>query len=435
MLKIKVPINETKFEKSFNTFNNTWAYLIEQIEANLNYIFENETEVLTKFIQFIISYCHPEYSGKSKIVFASVGRSLFMGAKTAAMRLSQLGFNVDFPYSSKEIAGPGGPGSKIEEGDVVIAISTSGSTPYVVNKVNYAKNAGCSVVAATANERSLLTQGNVEFILKIPGEHNKKKILSNYDEGSVFAPMGTSSECTQMVFWEIIGTGLNFLIQKIKSGKELQLKDFQDALTKIRDTYKTLLFTAKQHLKNCSVNYNDEIKMFIANMILFYYSNHTVHLFGRGKIFNVVITPFEMRLRQMPHGYVTSILKYAPKNRPIRPGQIAILVSGSGGIATTAKKVKELSENGCMIMAVSSAPLEHEFWANIDNKIRLEGRQNFREGSWEKQQWEGLHADFAPEGFQFEFNSCVLFESIYGAICNYIGISENDLKKGHANYE
>ena len=297
-----------------------------------------------------------------------------MGAKTAAMRLSQLGFNVDFPYSSKEIAGPGGPGSKIEEGDVVIAISTSGSTPYVVNKVNYAKNAGCSVVAATANERSLLTQGNVEFILKIPGEHNKKKILSNYDEGSVFAPMGTSSECTQMVFWEIIGTGLNFLIQKIKSGKELQLKDFQDALTKIRDTYKTLLFTAKQHLKNCSVNYNDEIKMFIANMILFYYSNHTVHLFGRGKIFNVVITPFEMRLRQMPHGYVTSILKYAPKNRPIRPGQIAILVSGSGGIATTAKKVKELSENGCMIMAVSSAPLEHEFWANIDNKIRFEIR-------------------------------------------------------------
>ncbi|MHA1270227.1 MAG: SIS domain-containing protein [Candidatus Helarchaeota archaeon] len=435
MLNIKVPINRSEFNLSFNVFNNTWQYLIEQIRKNLSYVFEKQSTTLKNFLEFLILNYYPKYNNKNKILFATVGRSLFMGGKTAAMRLSQLGFNVDFPYSSKEISGPGGPKSKIENNDIVIAISTSGRTSYVVNKVNYSRSIGCEIVAATANEKSPLTEGKTKFIIKIPEKLDEKEIIKNNGLGTVFTPLGTTSECTQMVFWEIIGAGLNFLISKIENGQTLHDKDYNNAINHIKSVYEDLLNNAKKDLNNCVIQHNDEIKAFIANLILFYYSNHTVHLYGRGKIFNVVITPFEMRLRQMPHGYITSILRYAPKNRPVRRGQIAILVSGSGGIATTAKKVKELSDNGCIIFGISSVPIDHEFWTYVDNKIRLEGRQKVRDGTWEEKQWVGQHADFAPEGFQFELNCCLLFESIYASICNYIGITEEELKEGHANYE
>lgn len=435
MLNIKVPINEIKFNNTFQIFNNTWQYLIDQIGENLNYVLQNQSDLLRRFLEFMVNTCYPKCNGKSKIVFAAVGRSLFMGAKTAAMRFSQLGFNIEFPYSSKEIAGPSGPNSRIEKGDVIIAISTSGKTNYVVNKVDYSRKIGCGIVAATANKISPLTEGSTKYILEIPEKHNKDKLLEKYGKDKIFAPMGTTSECTQMVFWEIVGSGLNFLIEKVDDGKILNQQDYAESINHMKSVCDTILTRAKQNLNNCIIESQKQIKQFIANMILFYYSNHTVHLFGRGKIFNVVITPFEMRLRQMPRGYITAILKYAPKNRPIRAGQSAILVSGSGGIATTAAKVKELSKERCIIFGVSSAPLDHEFWTNIDVKIRLEGRLKTRSGSWEENQWVGQHADFAPEGFQFELNSCIFFEACFAAICDYIGIDEKALKEGHANYE
>ncbi|TFF89366.1 MAG: SIS domain-containing protein [Promethearchaeota archaeon] len=435
MLNIKVPINEEKFNKSFQVFNNTWQYLIDQITENLNYVFRNESETIIEFLEYIINKCYPDCNGNGKIIFAAVGRSLYMGAKTAAMRFSQLGFNIDFPHPSKEIAGPPGAESNIEKVDVVIAISTSGKTPYVVNKVKYSRNIGCDIIPATATTKSPLTKGENKFIIEIPADNMEEELLEKYGEDSVFAPMGTVSECTQMVFWELIGAGLNFLIKKNEGGKTLQKDDYKEAFDFINSVFKKLLSKAKKHLVSCVNDYKKQIKEFIANLIMFYYSNHTVHLYGRGKIFNVVISSFEMRLRQMPHGYITSIIKYAPKNRPIKPGQIVVLVSGSGGIATTAKKVKELSKQGCIIYGVSSVPLDHEFWKYVDDCIRLKGRLKPRAGGWEEQQWVGQHADFAPEGFQFELNSCVLFESIFAAICDYIEINEDQLKEGHANYE
>ena len=435
MQKIHVPINEIKFNKAFQLFNSTWQYLIDQISANLNYVLEYESDLLQEFLEFLIKTCHPKGNGTNKVIFAAVGRSLFMGAKTAAMRLSQLGFNVDFPYSSKEISGPSGPNSEIKQGDIIIGISTSGKTAYVVNKVNYSRVIGCNIIAATANEKSPLTEGSTKYIIKIPAKFNDSELLKRYDKENIFAPMGTTSECTQMVFWEIIGAGLNYLIQRLEKENSLTKSDYKESIKHISIICYKLLDNAKQNLNNCIIQQTEEIKTLIANLILLYYSNHTVHLYGRGKVFNSVITPFEMRLRQMPHGYITSILRYAPKNRPVRPGQIAILLSGSGGIATTAKKVKELSNNGCFLFGVSSAPFDHEFWNYIDNKIRLAGRKETRSGKWEEKQWEGQHADFAPEGFQFELNSCLFFESIYAAICNYIEIDEVALKEGHANYE
>ncbi|MBD3230336.1 MAG: SIS domain-containing protein [Candidatus Lokiarchaeota archaeon] len=435
MLNIKVPINELKFTKSFEVFNNTWQYLIEQITENLNYVFRNKSETIIEFLEYIINKCYPNCNGNGKIIFAAVGRSLYMGAKTAAMRFSQLGFNIDFPHPSKEIAGPPGTESNIEKEDVIIAISTSGKTPYVVNKVNYSREIGCDIIPATATTKSPLTKGENKFIIEIPAKNNEEELLKKYGKDKVFAPMGTTSECTQMVFWELIGAGLNFLVKRLNEGKNLQKEDYEKAFSYINTVFEELLNNAQRHLIDCVASYKQPLKEFIANLIMFYYSNHTVHLYGRGKIFNVVISSFEMRLRQMPHGYITSIIKYAPKNRPIKPGQIVVLVSGSGGITTTAKKVKELSNQGCIVYGVSSVPLDHEFWEYADDIIRLEGRLKPRDGSWEEQQWEGQHADFAPEGFQFELNSCVLFESIFAAICDYIGIDEEQLKEGHANYE
>ncbi|MHA1130030.1 MAG: hypothetical protein ACTSQQ_04405, partial [Candidatus Helarchaeota archaeon] len=191
---------------------------------------------------------------------------------------------------------------------------------------------------------------------------------------------------------------------------------------------KNLINQALKDLHVCFETSKEDIRYLITNLILNYFSTLTVHLYGRGKVFNLQITPFEMRLRQMPHGYITSILNYAPKNRPVKRGQLAILSSGSGSLSLTAETLRKLD---ALIVGITSH--RTGFWDLLHVPIYLPGRSTQRPHDWEKQQWEGIHADFAPEGIQFEINGSAFFESVFAAICNYLDLTEDDLRGGHAN--
>ncbi|NHI92938.1 MAG: SIS domain-containing protein [Candidatus Lokiarchaeota archaeon] len=414
----KVPVRIEELDQSFEIFNNTWMYLLDQVKLNLDYVFENQNSQLSSYLEFMTINWFEKQSSGNKIAFAATGRSLFMGAKILAHRLAQMGYNVDYPHSEKEISGP--PFSKINKDDCLIAISTSGTTASVVQKVEFCREVNCDIIINTSNPKSKITQGVSKLILDVPEKHELDFLTDKY-KGKFFAPLGTASEITHFIFAETISRG----IYEVKNDS----KTIDSAINIMKETYNKMIENARGHITKCIQSSEEDLKNFLTNLILKYFSQHTVHLLGRGKIYDVQIAPFEMRLRQMPHGYVTSIIGYSPKNRPVRPGQIALLSTGSGALSMTAKRVKDF---GALLIGITSQK-QSEFFDELDIKILLPGRITKKPYDWEKRQYEGGHAEFAPDGSQYEFNGSLLLESIFAGLCNYIGITESDLKFGHAN--
>ncbi|MHA1263991.1 MAG: SIS domain-containing protein [Candidatus Helarchaeota archaeon] len=421
MIYTKVPIKEAALNDAFESFNDTWKYLLTQTQTNIEYIFTVQQSTILELMKFLIEDCHPQFqtgSEQRKLDFAAAGRSLYMGAKTFAHRLSQLGFYVDYPHPEKEISGP--PSSLVTKNDVIIAISSSGKTESAVNKSKFAKKLGCKIIAGLSTLESPLGLIPPDTILEIPSNVNEKSMNAPYPKA--FTPLGTLFEFTNAVFWECFSRGLYECLENAIS--------YEKAFAIMNSSCKNLINTAFNDLNICLNHSENEIRNLITNLILKYFSEHTVHLYGRGKIFNLQIAPFEMRLRQMPHGYITSILNYAPKNRPVKRGQLAILSSGSGGLSLTAEVLRDCE---AMVVGLTAHKTDSTFWNLLDIPIYLPGRQQQSPHDWERQQWEGVHADYAPTGIQFEINGCAFFESIFAAVCRYLGLTENDLRGGHAN--
>lgn len=416
MIYTKVPIKEAFLDEAFDVFNETWNYLLSQAHANLNYIYSQEGDTVLELARFFVEECHPKFTKARKIDFAAAGRSLYMAAKTFANRLSQLGFNVDYPYPDKEISGP--PSSIISKEDVIIALSASGETESVVNKCTFAHHVGSKIIAATAKRESPLAKIPPDVILEVPDKVDKDEIKKPYPKA--FTPLGTLSEFSNAVLWECFSRGLHECIDNDQS--------VERSFDCMKDCCDSMVTSAQHDLKICLEESTENIRILLANLILKYFSENTVHLYGRGKIFNLQIAPFEMRLRQMPHGYITSILNYAPKNRPVKRGQLAILSSGSGGLSITAET---LSKYDVLVAGLTSH--KSGFWNLLDIPIYLPGRATQHPHDWERQQWEGRRANYAPDGIQFEINGCVFFESIFAAICAYLGLTEEQLKEGHAS--
>lgn len=418
MFYSKIPITIENIEKAYTVFNYTWQYLFEQAKENLLFVFENQREQLMEYLDYLKTICCEKEEHGNKIVFAAAGRSLFMGAKPLAHRLALLGYKVEYPHPEIEISGP--PTTKINDGDTVIAITTSGNTPSVLQKVDFARTVNCDIIIQSANPNSKISEGPFKIFIQIPEKQNEEK-LKGPNADLIFAPLGTPSEFTNAIFSEILGRGLF----EIKNNNQ----DIEEGIDIMENCMETMITTGESDLNKCVAECNDDIKEFIANMILKFYSEHTVHLFGRGKIFDVQISPFEMRLRQMPHGFITSILNYAPMNRPIRKGQLVILSSGSGALSITAERVKQL---GAMIIGITSHK-DSSFYDLLDIKIHLEGRKEMSQHDWESRQWIGTHYGWAPEGSQFEINGSAFLEAVFAGICNYVGVTEEELAYGHAN--
>ncbi|MHA1144319.1 MAG: SIS domain-containing protein [Candidatus Helarchaeota archaeon] len=416
----KIPITLDDVDESFTVFNKTWNYLLSQAQNNLDFVFGEQENQLSNLLDFLKDW-HASQNRK-KIVYAATGRSLFMGAKILAHRMSMLGFNMDYPHAETEMSAP--PSSKISEGDCLFALTSSGRTKSVVQKANFARTKDCRVIIFTANPTSKVTEGNTDIILNVPSNHNADELRKG-DKNYIFTPLGTNSEFTNAILAETLGRGLNELINNNLS--------IDECLKIMKNCYSELTTVGKKDLTLCVQQCEQEIKNFIANLILHKYSEHTVHLLGRGRIFDIQIAPFEMRLRQMPQGYITSIIGYSPKNRPVKKGQLAIISTGSGALSMTARNVKAF---GALVVGISSQK-PSPFLDLCDIKIYLPGRpaKDAKPYDYELRQYEGRHAEFAPKGSQFEINGSAFLESIFAGICKYAGVTEQDLKSGHANVE
>lgn len=134
------------------------------------------------------------FSSRRVFVFGA-GRS-FLVAKSFAMRLVHLGFNV---FIVGETITP-----KIEIGDVLLLVTGSGMTQSVVLVAQTAKKTGAKIVALTSNKESSvgkLADCTVVIGTKTNGGKVKDYLqdqLSGKDR--VLSPMGTLFEDTCQVF-------------------------------------------------------------------------------------------------------------------------------------------------------------------------------------------------------------------------------------------
>lgn len=147
---------------------------------------------LKKFIELL--------EGAEKIFVVGIGRSGLV-AKAFAMRLMHLGYKA---FVIGETTTP-----RIEAGDLLVAISGSGETGYVVAIAKKAKEIGARVVAITSAENSTLSRLS-DFSITLKNRFGK--------EAKNIAPMGTLFEVTALVF-------LDGTVAEIMEKKNLREED------------------------------------------------------------------------------------------------------------------------------------------------------------------------------------------------------------------
>lgn len=417
MFKAWVPIREDDIIESIKVVESTAFYILEQSYESLIDLYKNQQNLLIDFLSYVFSLKN------RRVHFVARGRSLYQGARTLAERMIQLGYNVIYPNLEQFIVYD--PTATIIKDDILIAFSTSGQTRKVIKKAHFARKVGCDVIAITANRESSLAKLSSPLPPIVFNPYFKRdRILEKYDP-MPFTPLGTTSEFIQLTFSESFASGL----------KEMQYNniDPDQAFKVIKDVTTKLIEKARSNLTVTFSKSKEAIESFLANLILKYYSQQTVHFCARGKTFNMAVGPFKMRLDQIPNAFVTSILDFDPLNRPVRKGQVTITVSGSGMAYSIAKIAKDL---GSMLISITS--YENKLYEISDIVILVPGRKKVvldQESDWDIRQWLGWTSEFAPEGTSFEVATAALFDGIFAGLANYIGITEEHMKEGHANIE
>ncbi|WP_248924010.1 6-phospho-3-hexuloisomerase [Paenibacillus hamazuiensis] len=133
--------------------------------------------------------------GAARIFVAGEGRSGLMG-KAFAMRLMHAGFNA---YVIGETITP-----SIEPGDVLVAISGSGTTEAVLLYANQAKKIGASVMLITTNRNSKIA-GYSDLTLRIPAATK----LRLEDEPPTIQPLGNQFDQSLHMLLDAVIIGIS----------------------------------------------------------------------------------------------------------------------------------------------------------------------------------------------------------------------------------
>ncbi|RLE68776.1 MAG: 6-phospho-3-hexuloisomerase [Thermoprotei archaeon] len=173
-------------------FKTVMKYIGNYVRENCERIDENDVRKLLEIMMNTID----QYK---KIMIIGAGRSGLIG-KAFAMRLMHLGFNV---YVIGETITP-----RINKGDIIIAISGSGSTELVITAAATAKKIGAKIIAITSYPDSPL--GKIaDHIIYVPGR-TKVSLEKNFISRQILglheplAPLGTLFEIMTMVFLDSV---------------------------------------------------------------------------------------------------------------------------------------------------------------------------------------------------------------------------------------
>ncbi|MGC8936252.1 MAG: 6-phospho-3-hexuloisomerase [Candidatus Methanomethylicaceae archaeon] len=160
---------------------------------------------IEKLIQILIE----AMQSNKKILVVGAGRSGLAG-RAFAMRLMHLGFNV---YVFGDVITPA-----VGEGDIVIAISGSGTTKIIVTAATAAKEVRAKVVAITSHRDSPLAK-LADHVITIPGrtklateaDYTIRQILGEHEP---LAPLGTLFEITLNIFLDSLIAELMYRLGK-----------------------------------------------------------------------------------------------------------------------------------------------------------------------------------------------------------------------------
>jgi len=147
-----------------------------------------------------------------RVLLVGAGRSGLV-ARAFALRLMHLGFNV---YVHGETITPA-----IGKGDLVIAISGSGSTKLVVTAAEIAKELGSRVLAVTSNSESPLAKIADQLMVvrgrtKTPLEKDylSRQMLGQHEP---LAPLGTVFEIASSVFLDCVIVVIMTLLEETEA--------------------------------------------------------------------------------------------------------------------------------------------------------------------------------------------------------------------------
>jgi 6-phospho-3-hexuloisomerase len=150
--------------------------ILKEIETVLGQVQEGQLEKIASTLQ-----------KAPRIFIIGEGRSGLM-AKSFAMRLMHLGATV---YVVGETITPA-----IAEGDLLVAVSGSGTTKSVVWTAEKTKSLGCQVIAVTTNPESALATSATE-ILHVPAATKYRR----ENELQTIQPLGSLfDQCVHIVF-------------------------------------------------------------------------------------------------------------------------------------------------------------------------------------------------------------------------------------------
>ncbi len=174
-----------------------------------NFILHALNRINLEEVEAFIDILVDAYNSGKKVLVVGAGRSGLVG-RAFAMRLMHLGFNS---YVLGETITP-----SVREGDVVVAISGSGTTTMVVVAAEAAKRVSAKVVAITSHRDSPLAK-YADLVVQIPGRAKVAK-MDDYFARQILgiheplAPLGTLFEDTVLVFLDAVVVELMYRLNK-----------------------------------------------------------------------------------------------------------------------------------------------------------------------------------------------------------------------------
>ena len=120
----------------------------------------------------------------------------------------------------------------------------------------------------------------------------------------------------------------------------------------------------------------------------------------------------------------------------ISKGDVVIAISGSGRTRLIVTAAETAKKTGAIVVAITSYP-ESPLGSIADVVVRVPGRTKIgeRPDDYFARQILGIHEPLAPLGTLFEDTTLVMLDGVVYALMRKLGVSEDEMKKRHANIE
>lgn len=176
---------------------------------------------------------------------------------------------------------------------------------------------------------------------------------------------------------------------------------------------------------------SSQINQFIELLIEAKNNGRRVFIAGAGRS-GLVGKAFAMRLMHM--GF--EVYVFGETILPaVRKNDIVIVISGSGMTSSSVLIAKTAKEIGAKVIAITSWP-ESPLGKISDYLLIIPGRTKIaRLNDYFVRQILGEHEPLTPLGTLFEISTLVTLDSIIADLMSRLGISEEQIKRRHANIE